>query len=673
VTDINYNARGQRESIAYANGVTTHYSYDAQTFRLSSLDTIRDSDNKRLQNLFYVYDPVGNITGIRDNAQQDVYFNNAVVEPHNHYEYDALYRLTRADGREHAGQLANTQRDQNEFPYMNIPHPNNGQAMRRYTEEYAYDAVGNIMRMVHSLGSLPSPGQGVWSRHYQYAIHSNRLLSTSRPGDSVKPEYSDTEPYSDIYGYDDHGNMDSMPHLVWMKWDHDDQLQATTKQVVNNGSEPKITWYAYDASGERVRKVTDHQPAGSNGPIRQRERIYLGGFEIYREYNGVGDSVNLERQTLHIMDDEVRIAMVETKTEDSSVASLIPEPVTRYQINNHLVSSSIELDEVGGTVISYEEYYPYGNTSYHATKSGVSKKRYRYAGKEKDDETELSYHRARYYVSWLGRWVSADPIGMKGGLNLFNYVKNNPVRLVDYDGKDPKDYAKQRQLAQKNIAEFNKFWKIALSHEQAYKDTYFFASLGLWGGIISFTPHAIVIGVIGRIYAKGIVTGRLRDALNAINSARLSYNYIKHKMKTKYETIKAKIMKEYWKENNPVIDRYNNAQGNYLYARDQVKFYHSLLASQKSELRKEYQAMRASDYMSHKRIRYLSNNICELNESLEQHLGDERYYRSKIEKIETEQARIEAKYQSRLDAAKRDYNRAISGLPKKLRWRNWAY
>ena len=56
----------------------------------------------------------------------------------------------------------------------------------------------------------------------------------------------------------------------------------------------------------------------SNG-TRKNERFYLGGFEIYREYGGDA-SVTLERETLHVMDDKQRIALVETKTVDNGIS-----------------------------------------------------------------------------------------------------------------------------------------------------------------------------------------------------------------------------------------------------------------------------------------------------------------------------------------------------------------
>ena len=64
-----------------------------------------------------------------------------------------------------------------------------------------------------------------------------------------------------------------------MEWDFKDQLQATSKQVVNNGGTPETTYYVYDAAGQRVRKVTEL----ASGQVKD-ERIYLGGFEIYRRH-----------------------------------------------------------------------------------------------------------------------------------------------------------------------------------------------------------------------------------------------------------------------------------------------------------------------------------------------------------------------------------------------------
>ena len=423
VEDIDYNAKGQRELIQYGNGVQTTYDYDPLTFRLTNLKTTRDSDDD-LQNLSYTFDPAGNITYIKDAAQQTIFFANTRITPDADYTYDAIYQLIQASGREHIGQMG--QVDHNDPDIHPLPHPNDVEAMRRYTESYEYDGVGNIRAMIHQANS------GSWTRHYQYAVDSNRLLATSQPGDDPDG------PYTGEYKYNLHGSMTFMPHLSLIAWDFAERIQASSAQVFNDGT-VETTYYVYDATGERARKITERQTATSPTPTRMKERVYLGGFEIYREYGGDGLEVTLGRETLHIMDGQQRIALVETKTVDSSSALTAPVSLIRYQIGNHLGSASLELDEAA-QVISYEEYHPYGTTSYRATDSAteVSSKRYRYTGKEKDDETGLYYHGARYCVPWLGKWASCDPLlWQRPAISPYLAFAASPIRFVDPDGKKP--------------------------------------------------------------------------------------------------------------------------------------------------------------------------------------------------------------------------------------------
>jgi hypothetical protein len=194
--------------------------------------------------------------------------------------------LVHAEGREHAAQN-NTQRDDKNFDYViGIPFPNSPEALQRYLEDYEYDSVGNILGLRHTGGEAER-----WVRRYQYALDSNRLLATRLPGDAAKlPDYTAAPGYTAKYTYDVHGNMIAMPHLPIMEWDFKDQLQSTQAQVVNNGVGEK-SYYVYDAGGQRVRKVTETQ----NGKLKD-ERIYLGGFEIYRNYNGNGQTATLERR-----------------------------------------------------------------------------------------------------------------------------------------------------------------------------------------------------------------------------------------------------------------------------------------------------------------------------------------------------------------------------------------
>ena len=65
----------------------------------------------------------------------------------------------------------------------------------------------------------------------------------------------------------------------------------------------------------------------------------------------------------------------------------------------------------------------------------MSSKRYRYTGQERDEETGLNHHGARYYAPWLGRWTSCDPLGVKDGLNTYLSFHANPLTYVDPDGR----------------------------------------------------------------------------------------------------------------------------------------------------------------------------------------------------------------------------------------------
>jgi RHS repeat-associated protein len=428
VTNIDHDAKGQREAIDYGNGVTTTYTHDPETVRLTRLLT--RGGGRTLQDLNYVYDSGGNITRIRDDAQQTIFFSNKRVEPSNDYTYDALNRLIEATGREHLGQVGAdpTPSSYNDVPRVGIDFArSDGTAMGRYLERYVYDAVGNFESMKH-IGTDPAkPG---WKREYLYdepslteaSKRSNRLTSTSVV---AAPEvYSKGGD-----GYDPHGNMLRMPHLQEMRWDFKDQLRMTRRQKVNaadaDGEEHdgERTWYVYDAGGERVRKVTEASP----GTIKE-EHAYLGGFEVFRR---VGANA-IVRETLHLMDNGRRVALVETRTAGERDDS--PPVLIRFQLGNQLGSAALELDGQA-RIISYEEYTPYGDASYEAVRSQTeTAKRYRYSGKERDEETGFTYHGMRYCAAWLGRWTSADPAGLTDGPNLFQYAHANPVRCFDPTG-----------------------------------------------------------------------------------------------------------------------------------------------------------------------------------------------------------------------------------------------
>jgi len=105
-------------------------------------------------------------------------------------------------------------------------------------------------------------------------------------------------------------------------------------------------------------------------------------------------------------------------------------PELKYNLEDHLGNSSVMVDE-DGLLVNREEYYPYGDTSFGA----FAKKRYRYNGKEKDNESGLYNYGMRYYAPWMCRFVSVDPLAPKYPFySPYQYAGNKPISYVDIDG-----------------------------------------------------------------------------------------------------------------------------------------------------------------------------------------------------------------------------------------------
>ncbi len=409
VANVDHDAKGQRVRLEHRNGTVTSYEYDPATYRLLRLTTTRPAPfADTVADLRYAYDPAGNVTSIADAAQAAVFFRNQVVDAGSDYTYDALYRLTQATGREHVGQ-GRIPHSADDAHALRLPQPGDGAAMARYCEQYEYDEAGNLAAMRHFDAC---PGALSWTRTYAHAPDGNRLVSTT------------VGATTETFDHDPHGSVLAMAHLPALTWNCHDQLRASTRQVGPGES----VRYVYDAEGARARKVR-MDAAGSV----VEDRLYLGGVEVHRRLAGA--HAGLERRTLHLLDGSRRLALVETRND---VDDGSPQRVVRYQHGNHLGSAVLELDETAA-VVSYEEYSPYGSTTYQAVAAGldVPAKRYRYTSQERDEETGFNAHGARYYAPWLARWISADPMGVAAGANLYRYCDDAPVMLNDPSGLDP--------------------------------------------------------------------------------------------------------------------------------------------------------------------------------------------------------------------------------------------
>jgi len=139
-----------------------------------------------------------------------------------------------------------------------------------------------------------------------------------------------------------------------------------------------------------------------------------------------------------------------------------------WYMTDHLGTSRVVWSTAGMDV---SDFYPFGGERVISATAGGNN-RYKFTGKERDSESGLDNFGVRYMSSWMGRFVSADPITVTPGrvvdpqqLNLYSYVRNNPLRLVDPTGmliddsqlsdKDKKKWQKIQDLANKKDKDGN--------------------------------------------------------------------------------------------------------------------------------------------------------------------------------------------------------------------------
>ncbi len=92
-----------------------------------------------------------------------------------------------------------------------------------------------------------------------------------------------------------------------------------------------------------------------------------------------------------------------------------------------------ELTDSAGNVVAHYEYSPFGVPTL-ATGTYAATNPFRFSSEYHDSETNLVYYNYRYYSPTLGRWLSRDPIGEIGGINLYNACNNNLVKYYDLQG-----------------------------------------------------------------------------------------------------------------------------------------------------------------------------------------------------------------------------------------------
>jgi len=111
-----------------------------------------------------------------------------------------------------------------------------------------------------------------------------------------------------------------------------------------------------------------------------------------------------------------------------------------------------DIISASGLNVAHYEYDPFGNKT--ASSGSYSSQPYQWSSKEFHQPCGMVYYLYRFYNPVLGRWVNRDPIEEAGGINMFGFVSNSPVRLFDPLGLEDKSSCSSTDLLSGDLVIF---------------------------------------------------------------------------------------------------------------------------------------------------------------------------------------------------------------------------
>jgi RHS repeat-associated protein len=325
------------------------------------------------------------------------------------YEYDSLGQLTRA--RKTGGNATDRQHD---YAYDDIGNRTRASVAGGTTWTYRASSLNAYTQIVASTESAPSPLRGT-----VFVIDG-----TARGASAVSSQTTALQ-------YDADGNLVDDGRWSYA-WDGENRLITAEEIAAPPERERLRVENRYDHMGRRIRK-TVFDAADLGTPISDFRYIY-DGWNVSSEVRSQQSEVSTNAYVWGL-------DLSGTLQGAGGVGGLLaavfggdPEPVEglyTYDANGNVT----DLVDANGDTVAHYEYSPFGELI-RATGPAATTNPWRFSTKYADPETGLYYYGYRYYSPGLGRWLSRDPIGERGGPNLYGFAGNTGVNRVDSFGLD---------------------------------------------------------------------------------------------------------------------------------------------------------------------------------------------------------------------------------------------
>ena len=395
------------DTINGAAGATTSYAYDALHRMTQITQTGSGLADKRVD---LAYNPLGQFASI--DRYSDLAGTQLVVGTT--YAYDALNRLTALTHSNTTGPVA----------FYNYTYDSSSRITRIEDidgiTDYSYDDRHQLIRADHSDAVRPD-------ETYQYDANGNRISSSlhgtgyiTGPGNRLLSDGT----YS--YAYDNEGNLILRTEIATgdyreFTWDHRNRLIAVIDKS-SDGTPTQEVSFSYDGLNRRISKAVDTTPQDAVDAVithfvYDREDVILD----FVDSDGVGPgAATLDKRYAR------GPATDQVLAQDGGAGRV------QWHLTDHL-GSVRDLVDNSGLLANHIDYDSFGNV---VSQIGFNtRSRYMYTGRELDVETGLQFHRARYFGSLIGRFVSEDPIRLSAGdSNIYRYVGNKPTTHVDPSG-----------------------------------------------------------------------------------------------------------------------------------------------------------------------------------------------------------------------------------------------
>ncbi len=208
------------------------------------------------------------------------------------------------------------------------------------------------------------------------------------------------------------------------EWDAENRLKRMTKLVASE--EAMTLAFTYDQQGRRRSKVVT---TGSGaGTITQETRFAWDGWIMIGQWNHTTTITGVQTYLwgLDLSNSEQGAGGI------GGLLAVSCDTETLLPFHDGMGNIQTVSDASSGTLDAVVDYGPFGER----VGSPTSANPFWYSSKFFDEETGFAYYGYRYYNPETGRWLNRDPIGERGGVNLYGFVGNNPVNQIDALGEE---------------------------------------------------------------------------------------------------------------------------------------------------------------------------------------------------------------------------------------------